>query len=106
MALGELRKADRFPGVDYPVVGLFEVWGALSDISSPQPALCNIEKLGLLWETALGTSFSTQSSGQVTCRIGTLKPKVLNFRREKFLFVLGPVLPSRCGELVRTFYAS
>jgi len=45
-ALGELRKADRFPGVDYPVVGLFEVLGALSDISSPQPALCNTEKLG------------------------------------------------------------
>lgn len=74
------------------MVGLFEVWGALSDISSPQPALCNIEKLGLLWETALGTSFATHSSGQVTCRIGSPKPKVLNFRRGEISFRAGSYL--------------
>ena len=89
---GEFRKADRFPGVDYPVVGLFEVWGALSDRSSPQPALCNIEKLGLLWETALGTGFGTHSSGQITCRIGTLKHKVLNFKRGEISFPVGSCL--------------
>lgn len=74
------------------MVGLFKVWGALSDISSPQPALCDIEKLGLLWETALGTSFATYSSGRVTWRIGTLKPKVLNFRRGEISFHAGSCL--------------
>lgn len=40
---------DRVPWVDYLVVGLLEVWGALSDLCSPWPALCYVEKLGLLW---------------------------------------------------------
>ena len=49
-ALGEVRKADRFPCVDYYcVVGLLEVWEALSDLSSPWLPLCNVKKLGLLW---------------------------------------------------------
>lgn len=74
------------------MVGLCEVWGPLSDTNSPQPALYNIEKLELLWETALGPSFATHSSGQVICRIGTLKPKVLNLRRGEISFCAGSCL--------------
>lgn len=49
-ALGEVREADHFfPWVDYHVVGLFEAWGALSDLILPWPAFCNIERLELLW---------------------------------------------------------
>lgn len=71
------------------VVGLFEVWGALSDLSSPWLPFCNIKKLG---QTALHAGFDTRS-GPGYKQNWYSQEGALNFLgEERFLLVLGPLL--------------